>query len=103
MRIDVGDLCLEDRSLIRILDFGFQTFDVEAFGFRIVEFSDFDFGLRMSLDFRGWGMVLKAVPGWWLLVYGVTFEDCGAAIFVSAAAMQGEHWLTVLFIDSFFT
>ena len=62
MQIDLGDLCFEDCSGFGILDSGFRTFDVEAFGFRIVEFSDFDFGLRM-LDFRVWRTVLNAVPG----------------------------------------
>ena len=62
MRIDVGDLCFRDCGVFRILGFGFRIFDVEVSGFRIVEFSEFGFGLRM-LDFRVWIMTLNTIPG----------------------------------------
>lgn len=52
MRIDVGESCFEDwqcvsNSGLYVSDFG----RFEPVGFRVVEFSDFDFELRM-LDFR---------------------------------------------------
>ena len=62
MRIYVGDLSFEDCNVFRILDLDFRTFDVEAFGFRIVEFSHFDFGLQISGFRFFWRRILNAVP-----------------------------------------
>ena len=44
------------------MDPGFRTVDVESFGVRIAEFSEFGLGIRM-LNFRVWRMILNAAPG----------------------------------------
>lgn len=56
---------------------------------------------RMLDFFSVWRMNLNDIHGLRLLVYGVTFGDCSTAIFLSAAAMQGECCLSAFFIDSY--